>query len=83
MSYEKLAERLVGLIGADVSVTWDDGEAPSQIRLWRPDPIDEDLVRSAVGRAREEFPAEMAAISAVLVSYEGGLGRTGRRVALD
>lgn len=83
MSYDELAERLTTLLGADVAVSWDDRENPSQIRLWRPDPIDHGLVRTAVGRAREEFPAEMAAITAVLVSYEDSLGTTRRRVDLD
>lgn len=83
MSYDKLSERLTSLIGADVAVTWDDPENPSQIRLWRPDPIDHALVRTAVGRAREEFPDEMAAITAVLVSYEDALGTTRRRVDID
>lgn len=82
MSLAKLTDRLTTLLGVDVAVTFDDGEAPSQIRLYRPDPISESLVLSAVDRAREEFPEEMKAVSAVFVSFEDDLGPTRRRVTL-
>lgn len=83
MSYDKLRDRLVDLFGVDVAVSFDDAPVPSQIRIWRPDPVSEGLVFDAVERARIEFPAEMAQITAVLVSYENGLGKTRRRVTLD
>lgn len=82
MSIDKLTDRLTSLLGVDVAVSFDDREAPSQIRLYRPDPISESLVLSAVDRARQEFPEEMSAISAVLVSFEDDLGPTRRRVTL-
>ncbi len=82
MSIQKLTDRLTALFGADVAVSFDDRDNPSQIRLYRPDPIAESLVHSAIGRARDEFPEEMKAISAVLVSFEDELGPTRRRVAV-
>ncbi len=83
MSHDQLIDRLTSLFGVDVAVTFDDRDNPSQIRLYRPDPISADLVRSAIGRARDEFPEEMRAITAVLVSFEDELGPTRRRVEID
>ena len=83
MSFPDLTARLEALLGADVAVSFDDGASPSQIRLYRPDPITDGLVRDAIGRARAEFPAEMEAITAVLMSFEGDLGPTRRRVIVD
>lgn len=79
MSRPDFIARLETFLGSDVAISLDD---PSRLRLWRPDPLTEDLVRTAVARAREEYPDEMAAITAVHVAYEGPLGPTGRRVEL-
>lgn len=83
MSFKKLTDRLTDLLGVDVGVTLDDHANPSQLRLYRPDPIADSLVQDVIGRARREFPEEMKAITAVLVSFEGALGPTRRRVAVD
>lgn len=83
MSFEKLTDRLTDLLGIDVGVTYDDHANPSQIRLYRPDPIADTLVQDAIGRARIEFPEEMKAITAVLISFEDSLGPTRRRVSVD
>lgn len=83
MSFQKLSDRLTDLLGIDVGVSYDDHVNPSQIRLYRPDPIADTLVQDAIDRARREFPDQMKAISAVLISYEGSLGPTRRRVTVD
>ncbi|MBV5264471.1 hypothetical protein [Pinisolibacter aquiterrae] len=82
MSFQQLSDRLTDLLGVDVGVTYDDHDNPSQIRLYRPDPIADSLVQDAIGRARQEFPEEMRTISAVLISFEDALGPTRRRVTV-
>lgn len=83
MTHLRMIDRLTTLIGSDVAVTFDDQETPTSVVIYRPDPIAEPLVRSAIVRMREEFPEEMKSLSAVLVAFEDALGPTRRRVVVD
>ena len=82
MSYGEIARKLNGLVGSDTRVTFDDDEAPKELRFYRADPLSTELVREALAEAAACFPSEMAAITTIFVAFDDALGITRRRVTV-
>lgn len=80
MSYGEIARKLNGLVGSDTRVTFDDDQAPKELRFYRADPLSTELVREALAKTAACFPSEMAAITTVFVAFDDSLGITRRRV---